>query len=49
MANKTISGIIQNKIDTSVNFTTNNPILASGQFGVESDTNKIKMGNGTST
>lgn len=49
MANKTISGIIQNKIDTSANFTTNNPILASGQFGVESDTNKIKMGNGTST
>lgn len=49
MANKTISGIIQNKIDTSTNFTTNNPILASGQFGVESDTNKIKMGNGTST
>ena len=48
MANKTISGIIQNKIDTSANFTTNNPILASGQFGVESDTNKIKMGNGTS-
>lgn len=49
MANKTISGIVQNKIDTSANFTTNNPILASGQFGVESDTNKIKMGNGTST
>ena len=48
MANKTISGIVQNKIDTSANFTANNPILASGQFGVESDTNKIKMGNGTS-
>lgn len=49
MANKTISGIVQNKIDTSANFTTNNPILASGQFGIESDTNKMKIGNGTST
>ena len=32
--------------DTSDNFSTTNPILAKGLVGVETDTNKIKIGNG---
>ena len=35
--------------DTAANWTTINPILASGEMGVETDTNKFKFGNGTST
>ena len=32
--------------DTSNNFSTANPVLAKGLVGVETDTNKIKIGNG---
>jgi hypothetical protein len=39
--------LIQNRRDTSTNWTTVNPILASGEFGVETDTNKFKIGDGT--
>lgn len=35
--------------DTSSNWTTNNPVLASGEPGFETDTGKMKIGNGTST
>ena len=31
---------------TAAQWTTANPILASGEMGVESDTNKIKIGDG---
>lgn len=34
--------------DTSVNWNSNNPILLSGEFGYETDTNKVKFGNGIS-
>ena len=34
--------------DTSSNWTGNNPVLASGEPGFESDTNRLKVGNGTS-
>ena len=44
MANK-----IQLRRDTATNWTTVNPILAQGEPGVELDTNKWKIGNGTST
>lgn len=33
--------------DTSVNWTNANPILGEGEQGYESDTNKIKIGNGS--
>jgi hypothetical protein len=35
--------------DTATNWTTANPILAAGEPGLETDTGKVKYGNGTST
>jgi hypothetical protein len=32
--------------DTAENWTENDPILLSGEFGFETDTNKLKLGNG---
>ena len=40
--------LIQNRRDTASNWTSVNPILASGEIGVETNTNKFKIGNGTS-
>ena len=37
---------IQVRRDTSSNWVLNNPILASGEIGLETDTNKVKIGNG---
>lgn len=37
---------IQVRRDTSTNWTSNNPILASGEFGYETNTKKTKMGDG---
>ena len=37
---------IQLRRDTSGNWTTNNPVLASGELGIETDTNQVKIGNG---
>ena len=34
--------------DTSTNWTQNNPTLLSGEFGFETNTNKLKLGNGVS-
>jgi len=39
--------IIQLRRDTAENWATNNPILASGELGIETDTEKFKLGNGT--
>jgi hypothetical protein len=39
---------IQVRRDTAANWTTNNPVLADGEPGFESDTGKLKIGNGTS-
>ena len=33
--------------DTSSNWASANPILAAGEIGLESNTNKIKLGNGS--
>jgi hypothetical protein len=33
--------------NTKANFTSNNPTLAAGQIGLETDTNLIKIGNGS--
>jgi hypothetical protein len=40
---------IQIRRDTASNWSNNNPILSSGEFGYETDTSKIKVGNGSST
>lgn len=38
---------IQLRRDTAANWTTSNPVLADGEIGLERDTNKFKVGNGT--
>lgn len=38
---------IQLRRDTTINWGANNPILAQGELGIETDTNKIKIGDGT--
>ncbi len=42
----TIKRPFQNRRDTAANWTANNPILLSGQIGLETDTNKFKWGDG---
>lgn len=39
--------IIQNRRDLAANWTAANPTLAAGEIGVETDTLKFKIGNGT--
>ena len=41
--------LIQNRRDTAAKWTSVNPVLADAEIGVESDTNKFKIGDGTST
>lgn len=38
---------IQIRRDTAANWTSNNPILANGELGLETDTTKIKFGDGS--
>ena len=40
---------IQLRRDTLENWQTTNPVLAEGEIGIETDTNRIKIGNGTDT
>lgn len=47
MANKTLNIRIQLRNDTAENWTTANPVLLKGEMGVEIDTGKTKIGNGT--
>lgn len=42
-----MSYVIQFRRDTSVNWTATNPVLAQGELGLETDTTKYKIGNGT--
>ena len=42
-----MADIIQLRRDTASNWTSANPILAQGELGVETDTNKIKVGDGS--
>lgn len=39
--------IIQLRRDTAANWTSNDPVLADGEMGIETDTKKAKIGNGT--
>ena len=47
MADKTLNIRIQLRNDTAENWTNANPILLKGEMGVETDTGKTKIGNGT--
>lgn len=47
MADKLLNIRIQLRNDTAENWTTKNPLLLKGEMGVEIDTKKIKIGNGT--
>lgn len=38
---------IKQKIDSSSNWSKNNPILLEGEIGIEKETGKIKIGDGT--
>lgn len=38
---------LQNRRDTAANWTSNNPTLAAGEIGYETDTAKFKIGDGT--
>lgn len=38
---------VQHRRDTAANWTAANPVLLSGEFGYETDTGKIKVGDGT--
>ena len=38
---------LQFRRDTAINWTVNNPVLASGEMGIETDTQLFKIGTGT--
>ena len=44
-----MSTTMQQKRGTAANWTSSNPILLAGEIGFESDTNKIKIGDGVNT
>jgi hypothetical protein len=46
MSTFTIKAKQQQRIDTAANWVTKNPVLLVGELGIESDTGKIKAGNG---
>jgi hypothetical protein len=43
------SAVIRLRRDTAANWTSNDPILALGEMGIETDSRKFKVGDGTST
>lgn len=47
MAEKTIKTTIQLRNDLAANWTTKNPVLKKGEIGIEIDTRKMKVGDGT--
>lgn len=49
MATKTLNTRIIMRNDTAENWATKNPTLSKGEFGVENDTNKFKIGDGATT
>jgi hypothetical protein len=44
---KTTPARFQLRRDTAVNWSTKNPTLASGEIGYEANTNRMKIGDGT--
>ena len=49
MATNQIKTRIVLRNDLAANWTTNNPIMLTGELGVESDTGYFKIGDGTTT
>ena len=47
MANKTLNTRIVLRHDTAANWTLHNPVLLLGEAGYETDTQKLKFGDGT--
>ena len=47
MADKVINVKLRTRYDTVANWTSNNPVLLSGELGIESNTLKMKVGNGS--
>lgn len=47
MANKTLSVTLIMRNDTAANWASKNPVLTLGELGVETDTRKFKIGDGT--
>ena len=43
----TITALQKQRRDTASNWTTNNTVLLAGEWGIESDTKKFKIGDGT--
>jgi hypothetical protein len=46
MSAQTVNAKLKNRRDTSANWSAANPILLAGEMGIESDTGKIKFGDG---
>lgn len=44
-----MASVIQIRRGTAADWTSNNPVLSQGEFGLETDTKKIKIGDGTTT
>lgn len=49
MASKELNVKIKHRYDTASNWTTNNPVLLAGELGIERDTRKMKVGDGTTS
>lgn len=49
MASKELNVKVKQRYDTASNWTTNNPVLLAGELGIESDTKKMKVGDGTTS
>lgn len=47
MAEKQLKVKIKHRVDSSANWTKNNPILLAGEIGIISDTNEFRIGDGT--
>ena len=47
MASQTINGKILMRNDTAAHWTSTNPTLSKGEIGIESDTLKAKIGDGS--
>ena len=47
MADNVVSVKLRSRYDTAANWASNNPVLLSGELGIESNTLKMKVGNGS--
>jgi hypothetical protein len=43
----TLTALMKQRYDTAANWTTANPTLLAGEIGIESDTKKWKLGDGS--